>query len=121
MITIPMVVTADGTAIDVSITNGSNVSVSVAAANATIQAAVASNGGTVPISATSANALIPCSVNGVVTVLPQPYTGEYEITPTNEEQILRTESMNMARDVVVHSIPNNYGLITWNGATLTVS
>lgn len=117
---IPMVVAADGAAIDIDITNGSNVPVTVAANNEQISAEVASD--VVPISVNaSADALIPCSVDAVVTILPQPYIGEYEVTPSTEEQILHTIDKSMAHDVVVHKIPNNYGLITWNGVTLTVS
>lgn len=57
------------------------------------------------------------------TILPigQYYTGEYEITPTEETQILQTERLISAHNFVINPIPSNYGLITWNGATLTVS
>lgn len=50
-----------------------------------------------------------------------PYTDRYEVTPTNQEQVLPTAGCNLAADVVIHPIPQNYGLITWNGSTLTVS
>ena len=50
-----------------------------------------------------------------------PYPGEYEATPTNVEQAFETQGKTMIHDFIVHAIPNNYGLITWNGATLTVS
>ena len=49
------------------------------------------------------------------------YDGDYNVTPTNEDQILPTYGKLMARDLVVEKIPSNYGLITWNGAVLTVS
>lgn len=49
------------------------------------------------------------------------YTGTYEITPTQETQTLSTQNMRMAADVVINPIPSNYGLVTWNGAVLTVS
>lgn len=51
----------------------------------------------------------------------QTYTGEYEVTPSAETQTLETEGLRMTRPVVVNPIPNNYGLITWNGSFLTVS
>lgn len=51
----------------------------------------------------------------------QTYTGEYEVTPSAETQTLDTEGLRMTRPVVVNPIPNNYGLITWNGSFLTVS
>ena len=50
-----------------------------------------------------------------------PYTGSYEVTPTMEEQTLETDGYSMTANVVVHKIPSNYGLITWNGSVLTVS
>lgn len=49
------------------------------------------------------------------------YQGPYEVTPTREAQVLGTAGRRMASDVVINPIPRNYGLITWNGSTLTVS
>ena len=51
----------------------------------------------------------------------QTYTGEYEITPSAETQTLNTAGLRLTRNVTVNPIPQNYGLITWNGAFLTVS
>lgn len=51
----------------------------------------------------------------------EPYEGEYTITPSNETQILETKNLRMTDNLVVNAIPQNYGLITWNGSTLTVS
>ena len=62
---------------------------------------------------------LECNEGGGGTIIP--YTGEYEVTPSSETQILRTDGKTMGRDVVINPVPNNYGLITWNGATLTVS
>ncbi len=50
-----------------------------------------------------------------------PYAGPYEVTPTRETQVLPTAARTLARDVVVNPIPHNYGLITYNGSTITVS
>ena len=50
-----------------------------------------------------------------------PYAGAYEVTPTREAQVLPTSGRTLARDVTVAPIPNNYGLITYNGSVLTVS
>ena len=49
------------------------------------------------------------------------YEGDYEATPSSDEQYIHTNGLAMSTDFVVHAIPNNYGLITWNGSTLTVS
>ena len=50
-----------------------------------------------------------------------PYNGPYEVTPTNEEQILSTFGRSMAHDITIAPIPSNYGLVTWDGTTLTIS
>ena len=49
------------------------------------------------------------------------YTGETVITPSTTEQVLATAEKVVARNIVINPIPSNYGLITWNGSTLTVS
>lgn len=50
-----------------------------------------------------------------------PYEGEYTVTPGPEAVVLSTMDKRMTADVVINPIPSNYGLITWNGSTLTVS
>ena len=50
-----------------------------------------------------------------------PYTGAYEVTPSGETQTLETENKRMTGNVTINPIPNNYGLITYNGSILTVS
>lgn len=49
------------------------------------------------------------------------YEGEYEITPSPEAQTLPISGKTATQDITIGAIPNNYGLITWNGSTLTVS
>ena len=49
------------------------------------------------------------------------YEGEYTITPSAEAQTLSTMGLAMRQDLTINPIPSNYGLITWNGSTLTVS
>lgn len=51
----------------------------------------------------------------------EPYDGETTVTPSAEVQTLRTGGTVLLTDIIVNPIPSNYGLITWNGATLTVS
>ncbi len=51
----------------------------------------------------------------------EPYTGEYEATPTAFAQVFATAGKSMASDFTVNPIPNNYGLITYDGSTITVS
>lgn len=53
-------------------------------------------------------------------VIPE-YHGEYTVVPSQSRQVLRTAGEQLLHDVVVEAIPSNYGLIAWNGSTLTVS
>lgn len=50
-----------------------------------------------------------------------PYEGDYAITPGADPVLLSTKDKRMTDDLVINPIPSNYGLITWNGSTLTVS
>lgn len=50
-----------------------------------------------------------------------PYSGQYEWTPTTETQTIPIIGKTATRNITINPIPNNYGLITWNGSTLTVS
>lgn len=49
------------------------------------------------------------------------YTGEYVVTPSDTEQVLLTDGLISAHNIVINPIPSNYGKINWNGAVLTVS
>lgn len=48
------------------------------------------------------------------------YSGPYEVTPSEETQMLITAGKTLAANVVVNPIPNNYGRIAWNGSSLSV-
>lgn len=56
----------------------------------------------------------------VVGLLPE-YEGSYEVTPTEDTQILNTKDKQTRENIVINPIPQNYGLITYNGSTITVS
>lgn len=49
------------------------------------------------------------------------YTGATTVTPGDQAVVLATADTIVHDDIVVAPIPSNYGLITWNGNTLTVS
>lgn len=49
------------------------------------------------------------------------YEGETTFTPSAEMQTIPTAHTVLLSDITINPIPSNYGLITWNGATLTVS
>ena len=57
----------------------------------------------------------------VQAVIPPSYDGPYEVTPTQAVQVLQTANRVPSSDIVVDPIPQEYGLITWNGSVLTVS
>ena len=49
------------------------------------------------------------------------YEGVYDFTPSAETQTIPINGKTATQDITINPIPQNYGLITWNGATLTVS
>ena len=49
------------------------------------------------------------------------YTGDYEVIPSGEQQTIPINGKIANRDITIKPIPHNYGLVTWNGAYLTVS
>lgn len=49
------------------------------------------------------------------------YSGETVVTPSAEAQVLQTGNRVVLENITINPIPSNYGLITWNGAVLTVS
>ena len=56
-----------------------------------------------------------------VPIYPSSYSGATEVTPSEEEQTLSTANLMLFDDIKVNPIPSNYGLITYNGTTITVS
>lgn len=59
-----------------------------------------------------------CKIDGI---LAGDYHGEYQVTPSSVTQTLETAGKNLMSNIVVEPVPENYGLITWDGSTLTVS
>lgn len=58
----------------------------------------------------------------VPTVTPvEPYEGSYEFTPSGERQEIEIENKRATENIVINPIPDNYGLITWDGSVITVS
>lgn len=51
----------------------------------------------------------------------RPYEGAYEFTPTTAAQTIPTEQRFLSENIIINPIPSNYGLITWDGHTMTVS
>lgn len=59
-------------------------------------------------------------INATIIDVPK-YEGSYVAIPTASRQIISTKDLLMMDDFVVEPIPNNYGLIGWNGSFLTVT
>lgn len=57
----------------------------------------------------------------IVASVASEYEGPYSVTPSESVQTLETDGKLMADNVTINPIPSNYGLITWNGAFITVS
>lgn len=88
---------------------------------------------TVPMTLSVTDTMIPftitdTSVNietvidvAINAVSANPYTGSYTWTPTQSRQTIPIRNKMATSDIIINPIPENYGLITWNGVTLTVS
>lgn len=59
-------------------------------------------------------------VTADVSVMPT-YRGAYSFTPSSTVQRIRCDGLMMDGDVWIAPIPSNYGLVTWDGSTITVS
>lgn len=49
------------------------------------------------------------------------YDGAYEWTPTDSVQLIEIENKKALGQIKINPIPQNYGLVTWNGSTLTIT
>lgn len=49
------------------------------------------------------------------------YAGPTTVTPDGADHVLETAGKVVTNNITVEKIPNNYGLITWDGSVLTVS
>ena len=76
----------------------------------------------IPMTISTSRVSIPVSIAASYNVAyHETYEGPYEFTPTQEIQTAQTADKVLLEDIIIHPIPQNYGLITWNGLTLTVS
>ena len=48
------------------------------------------------------------------------YTGQTEVTPSEDVQTLQTANRTVLQNIVINPIPENYGRLSWTGNTLTV-
>ena len=112
--------------------SSSGVPVAVGGTAAAVQVGIATDG-CVGMNAAPASASAPVAVGGTLAAIQagigaayysiegEIYDGPYSVTPSDSEQVLHTANKAMQRDVVIAPIPSNYGKITYNGSTITVS
>lgn len=65
--------------------------------------------------------LTPSTVINATIITTPEYHGTYTVTPSSTAQVLLTADLKCTDNITVNPIPSNYGLITWNGSSLTVS
>lgn len=49
------------------------------------------------------------------------YRGEYEFTPGANSQTVEIEGLLAMQDIIINPIPDNWGLITYDGSGIRVS
>jgi hypothetical protein len=75
-----------------------------------------------PVNVAASNVGIPIGVAASYQMIEgETYEGPYEFTPTQETQTVPTADKVLLDNIIIHPIPQNYGLITYNGRTITVS
>lgn len=78
-----------------------------------------SRGGTVQIGGGQRQTAIEITGSGG-TPVPK-YTGPYEFTPTAETQVVAIEAKMATENITINPIPQNYGLVTYNGRIITIT
>lgn len=59
---------------------------------------------------------------GIPEVVDTPaYDGPYEFTPSAAAQVITIGGLRATSNITINPVPSNYGLVTWNGAYLTIS
>ena len=77
---------------------------------------------TVPMTVSATNVTVNMSIGASYNVVgAEDYEGSYEWTPSDETQTIPIQWLRATENIIINPIPENYGLITWNGSVLTVS
>lgn len=88
----------------------------------TIPMTVQASAVTIPMDVSASSAEFSMSLGAIYAMSTvDNYEGVYEYTPTTETQTVEIEGLKATENIIINPIPSNYGLITWNGSTLTVS
>ena len=58
------------------------------------------------------------TVTGVLSSDFAPYSGSYDITPSESTQVLNTANRSLTGNVTINPIPDNYARMSWDGTIL---
>ena len=78
--------------------------------------------GSIHIASVSGSTIRPASIQIASVGFPaETYDGEYTITPSNEAQTIAINGRIALHNITIQPIPSNYGLVAWNGTTLSIT
>lgn len=76
----------------------------------------------VPMHVSTRNVSVPVNIGTAYYMgRDAPYEGPVIFTPSANEQIIQTAGKTVAENIIINPIPSNYGLVTYNGAIITIS
>lgn len=122
MIAIPMRVSDLQVCVPVGVTTQAGLPVGVTAKQVEIPATVGVTEANMPVAVSATQVGLPVGLGAAYQMREgEIYDGEYEFTPTQETQTVFTKDKTLLQNITINPIPSNYGLITYNGAFITVS
>lgn len=78
--------------------------------------------GSIHIASVSGSTLQPAAIQIASVEFPEEtYEGEYTFTPSAEAQTIAINGKVALHNITIQPIPSNYGLVSWNGATLSIT
>ena len=77
---------------------------------------------TIPLEVSTNQVSIDTSIGMQVNVVAADvYRGDYTFTPTTATQTVQIANQMATSNITINPIPNNYGLIEWDGTRIRVS
>ena len=121
MTTVPVEISTNEVTISVREETCESIPVDVVSSR-TFNVDVSESNASVPVEASETVQIVPveCGIGIYSGTYPE-YEGEYEFTPSSETQTIDIRNRVARRNITINPVPQNYGLITWNGSVLTVS
>ena len=88
----------------------------------TIPMTVAVNQESIPLTVSASAVQLEATIGAeYAMVSADTYEGDYEFTPSDEQQTIATTNKLLLDNIIINPVPSNYGKIEWNGSYLTVS